>query len=235
MEVKLDWLSPAPHAQSTPSYIEHASSTVGLHQSLMPPASDQHQPVDLGGVCPRGSAVCSAHLPCPECLSVRKIDHSRHADQAGMLGPCHRTVSSIWGEFESTVNQRLIEIVAKQAHQTLERELRARQVNFRIDSLVSIWQGLLSSLSARHCERLLVEWGDVMGKPKGARYVTKPPWWPRDQVFMPVKGLSVEADWQIGDQCCRSCFAELTGGRSTLDGYTACFPTPGSEHLMNDW
>ncbi|KAJ5982007.1 hypothetical protein N7451_012107 [Penicillium sp. IBT 35674x] len=142
MEVKLDWLSPAPHAQSTPSY---ASSTVGLHQSLMPPASDQHQPVDLGG-----------------------------------------------GEFESTVNQRLIEIVAKQAHQTLERELRARQVNFRIDSLVSIWQGLLSSLSARHCERLLVEWGDVMGKPKGARYVTKPPWWPRDQVFKPVKGLSVE-------------------------------------------
>ncbi|KAJ5522945.1 hypothetical protein N7494_013259 [Penicillium frequentans] len=84
-------------------------------------------------------------------------------------------MSSIWGEFESTVNQRLIEIVAKQAHQTLERELRARQVDFRIDSLASIWQGLLSSLSARHCERLLVEWGDVMGKPKGARYVTKPP------------------------------------------------------------
>ncbi|KAJ5557583.1 hypothetical protein N7513_003169 [Penicillium frequentans] len=101
-------------------------------------------------------------------------------------------MSSIWGEFESTVNQRLIEIVAKQAHQTLERELRARQVDFRVGSLVSIWQGLLSLLSARHCERLLVEWGDVMGKPKGARYVTKPPWWPRDQVFKPVKGLSVE-------------------------------------------
>ncbi|KAJ5522889.1 hypothetical protein N7494_013319 [Penicillium frequentans] len=141
-------------------------------------------------------------------------------------------MSSIWGEFESTVNQRLIEIVAKQAHQTLERELRARQVDFRIDSLASIWQGLLSSLSARHCERLLVEWGDVMGKPKGARYVTKPPWWPRDQVFKPVKGLSVEVGSVTASPC--STAEGTVDGSSVADNAGPIWVFTGSPGSVED-